>query len=80
MALGRPHVGHPVASKVVIGKSTCKSTKWMTCGTDNLHSNGAPQKDQKMIHQYYGSGKGPEAQAPSLADVKRNKYRPRDPS
>uniref|UniRef100_A0A915JB88 Uncharacterized protein n=1 Tax=Romanomermis culicivorax TaxID=13658 RepID=A0A915JB88_ROMCU len=31
-------------------------------------------------HQYYGSGKGPEAQAPSLADVKWNEDRPRDPS
>uniref|UniRef100_A0A915KSI0 Uncharacterized protein n=1 Tax=Romanomermis culicivorax TaxID=13658 RepID=A0A915KSI0_ROMCU len=43
------HFGHPVAGKVVIRKSTCKSTKWTTGGADNLYSNGAPQKDEKMI-------------------------------
>uniref|UniRef100_A0A915K0F8 Uncharacterized protein n=1 Tax=Romanomermis culicivorax TaxID=13658 RepID=A0A915K0F8_ROMCU len=102
------NVGDPVAGKVTIRKSTCKSTKWTTGGTDNSRSNGAPQKDQKMmmksllflpastnkplpsnivlicinylVHWYYGSCEGPEAQALSLAHVKQKEDCSRDPS
>uniref|UniRef100_A0A915JE53 Uncharacterized protein n=1 Tax=Romanomermis culicivorax TaxID=13658 RepID=A0A915JE53_ROMCU len=45
--LGEGHVGHPVVGKVMIGKVTCNSTKWRTSGADDLHSNGAPQKERK---------------------------------
>uniref|UniRef100_A0A915I8K2 Uncharacterized protein n=1 Tax=Romanomermis culicivorax TaxID=13658 RepID=A0A915I8K2_ROMCU len=41
-------VGHSVAVKVAITKSTCKLTMG-TGGTDNLHSNRAPQKEEQMI-------------------------------
>uniref|UniRef100_A0A915KKQ6 Uncharacterized protein n=1 Tax=Romanomermis culicivorax TaxID=13658 RepID=A0A915KKQ6_ROMCU len=41
------HKQHPVAGKAMIGKLTCKSTKWTTSCADNLHSNRVPQKERK---------------------------------
>uniref|UniRef100_A0A915HYS9 Uncharacterized protein n=1 Tax=Romanomermis culicivorax TaxID=13658 RepID=A0A915HYS9_ROMCU len=52
MYVNSDFVGYPVAGKATIGKWTCKSTKWTTDGADNMHSNGAPQKEGKML--FYG--------------------------
>uniref|UniRef100_A0A915HKD3 Uncharacterized protein n=1 Tax=Romanomermis culicivorax TaxID=13658 RepID=A0A915HKD3_ROMCU len=56
-----------------IGKSPCKSNKWMQIeqmddqGRRHLHRNGVPQKDQKMAILSIDEGGGPKAQAPACS-------------